>query len=484
MTGFRGGSVRRFALLAVIVGLVGCLWAPAALGFGAVPGSTSVGPPTATIAQPATGGTYNLKQQVATSFSCAAPTGGSLKSCVDSNGATGGTGALNTSTTGSHSYTVTATDDDGQTGTKSITYTVAGPPTVRITAPASGQAYEPGQAVSTNFTCTEATGGPGIAKCTDSNGSGSPGRLDTSVAGTHSYTVTATSQDAQSTTAKFSYLVIGRPSAKIVVPAVKQLFRLGHPAATSFSCKAAFRGPQISSCLDSAGHVSPGALDTSKAGRYVYSVTAKAADNQSATATAVYFVAAPPTATISVPARNASYTRGSRVLAAYACKEGAEGPGLSACTGPAVDGAPIDTSVIGRHTFLVTAISGDGQRGATEAQYTVTPPSNDFKIAHLKLGRKGWLRLSISVPGPGVLSLRETAPVSRHGHRTFVFARRHRGVARAGVLRLTIRPNGRGRRYVRHLNRRLALKLYISYTPDLGVVRHRGPFTVRAPRRR
>ena len=109
---------------------------------------------------PATGGTYNVKQQVATSFNCSAPTGGSLKSCVDSNGATGGTGALITSTTGSHSYKVTATDADGQTGTASITYTVVGPPTVKITAPASGQAYEPGQAVSTNFTCTEANGGP------------------------------------------------------------------------------------------------------------------------------------------------------------------------------------------------------------------------------------------------------------------------------------------------------------------------------------
>ena len=64
------------------------------------------------------------------------------------------------------------------------------------------------------------------------------------------------------------------------------------------------------------------------------------------------------------------------MLAAYVCKEGAEGPGLSACTGSAVDGAPIDTSVTGRHTFLVTAVSSDGQRAAKAVAYTVVAPSN------------------------------------------------------------------------------------------------------------
>jgi hypothetical protein len=92
--------------------------------------------PTARITSPANGATFVRGQSVGTAFSCTEGAGGSgLASCDDSNTTdtvTGGAGHLDTSTLGVHSYTVTATSNDGQKGTASIVYTV-------VAQPAGGQ---------------------------------------------------------------------------------------------------------------------------------------------------------------------------------------------------------------------------------------------------------------------------------------------------------------------------------------------------------
>jgi len=85
--------------------------------------------PILSITSPATGQTYDLNQHVPTSYVCQG-------SCTDSNGASGGSGVLDTSTAGAHSYVVTDSNG-GITISRSIDYTVnKGTPAITWALPA------------------------------------------------------------------------------------------------------------------------------------------------------------------------------------------------------------------------------------------------------------------------------------------------------------------------------------------------------------
>ena len=384
----------------------------------------TVQPPSASISSPVDAQVYAVNRSVATSFSCGEATyGPGISACQDSNGSDS-PGALQTSTVGQFTYTVTATSKDGQTGTAQISYTVAAAPSARITSPANNQTYAVGQAVATAFTCSEGTDGPGIQSCTDSASSSSPATLDTSTLGQHTYTVTATSKDGQTGTAQISYTVAAAPSARITSPANNQTYAVGQAVATAFTCSEGTDGPGIQSCTDSASSSSPATLDTSTLGQHTYTVTATSKDGQTGTAQISYTVAAAPSARITSPANNQTYAVGQAVATAFTCSEGTDGPGIQSCTDSASSSSPatLDTSTLGQHTYTVTATSKDGQTGTAQISYTVaaapsariTSPANNQTYA---VGQAVATAFTCSegTDGPGIQSCTDSTGSSSPG---------------------------------------------------------------------
>jgi hypothetical protein len=106
----------------------------------AIPPDTSA--PSITITTPANGATYTQGQVVDASYACTDPDGASdVASC---SGPVASGARIDTSTTGSHSFTVTSADQVGNSASQTVTYTVAastkpGTPTPKVTT--SGRVF-------------------------------------------------------------------------------------------------------------------------------------------------------------------------------------------------------------------------------------------------------------------------------------------------------------------------------------------------------
>jgi hypothetical protein len=98
----------------------------------------------------------------------------------------------------------------------------------------------------------------------------------------------------------------------------------------------------------------------------------------------------PPSIDIDSPGTGATYTQGDAVAADYACS--ADEAVVTECSGPVADGAAIDTSSPGTHTFTVEAEDAEGATASRTVSYAVIakqqapPPGQAAAVPNTRLG--------------------------------------------------------------------------------------------------
>jgi hypothetical protein len=170
-------------------------------------------------------------------------------------------------------------------GTPDECFTVVGPPSATIVSPAGHAVLGAGVTERANYSCAEASGGPGIASCTGTVLNGSP--IDTSRLGSHAFAVTATSKDGLSTTASAQYTVAAPPAVAIITPRDGATYTRDESVAMKFLCNEGQFGTGLATCSG------PSSVTTSRTGTFPFTVAATSADGLSSSQTVHYKVALP-----------------------------------------------------------------------------------------------------------------------------------------------------------------------------------------------
>jgi hypothetical protein len=249
--------------------------------------------PTVTLTTPAEGASFARNAVASASYGCADET--ALASCV---GDAADGAAIDTATLGNHTFTVTATDAAGNVATVAHDYVVVDvtAPSITITSPAEGAVYTLNQAATASYSCADEAGGSGLATCTGPLTTGAA--INTSSAGMYSFTVDATDNAGNPSSATTHYTVLAdttAPTISIVTPPDNAIYNLGQAVTASYSCTDT-GGSGLATCT---GPVANGAaIDTAAAGVKSFTVSATDGAGNPSTKTVHYTVVAqpPPTA--------------------------------------------------------------------------------------------------------------------------------------------------------------------------------------------
>ena len=239
----------------------------------------------------------------------------------------------------------------------------ANDPQVEIAAPADGEGFYQGQRVQAGYGCFPGALGWPVITC---EGDVPPGDyLDTSVAGTHTFSVHAVDFSGAETTVSHTYTVFDviAPTATIATPADGAEYPVGGELYASYSCDDP-NGSGVVGCVGTYHEDYP--VPTDQPGTFRFTVDAfDAAGNHSQTI-ATYRVVdkTPPDVTIVSPADGAVYNVGDTITPSYFCHDNVDGSRVS-CTATPVDGSP------GTHVFRVDSTDSSGNIATATASYSV-----------------------------------------------------------------------------------------------------------------
>ena len=272
------------------------------------------------------------------------------------------------------SVTVTARDGAGNETVVTHTVTVVDEtkPSISITTPADGAVYEHGEQVTADYSCADEPGGSGIDTCAGDVADGAD--VDTSTLGQHTFTVQAADQAGNTDSKSVTYTVIDvtDPTITVTTPAAGAVYALGQSVKADYGCGDEPGGSGVATCT---GTVAAGApLDTSSAGEKTFTVEATDNAGNTASKSVGYSVVGqqPPSIELTTPADGAFYARWcGRSRLPTACTDEAGGSGVDACEGTVANGALIDTSSFGQHSFEVNTSDNAGNSASRIVTYTV-----------------------------------------------------------------------------------------------------------------
>ncbi len=374
-------------------------------------------PPSAVIASPATNSTVTQGTLVTLSGSGTDPEDGALAgaslawtSSRDGALGTGASVATSALTVGTHTITLTATDSRGATAVASITLTVAGnaAPTAAITAPANNSSFVQGIAVTFSGSGTDAEdgqlSGASLAWTSSIDGAiGSGASVTTSALSVGTHVITLTARDSRNATgaAAITITVTANqpPVPTIAAPTAGATVVAGASVTFSGSAVDPESGTLSGSSLTWASSLD-GALGTGTSfsvnslsvGTHSITLTARDALGASATTTVSLVVAAnqAPTASITTPAANASFVRGSAVSFSGTGTDAEDGAlsGASLSWSSSIDGVigtgtsfSTTTLTAGTHVITLTARDSRNATGTASRTITITTNTNQPPVA-------------------------------------------------------------------------------------------------------